>query len=478
MLLRQIEDRGLAQYAYLIGCQRTGEALVIDPERDIDRYQALAAENGLTITSVAETHIHADFVSGSQEFAVNPNIHFYLSGVGGADWSYRWPGKDLQVTYLKHEDEFRVGGIRVQALHTPGHTPEHLSFLITGEGGGASAPIALATGDFLFVGDVGRPDLLETAAGVAGVMQASAEQLQASLSARLRKLEDYVQILPGHGAGSACGKALGAVPFSVIGYERRFNRALRMALENAQAFVADILSGQPAPPLYFARMKQVNRDGIAVTGGPPKVKPLCVEEGVALAEERRAVVVDGRKSGMEFAEGHLPGSIHAPFPGAFYTASVGSYAAHDDSLLLIAQREDPVDEMVRQLYRIGFDRIVGFAYADELETAGAFRSRLKRVEFGDWKTTELSPDDRILDVRNESEFEAGHLPNAKNIPYTRLRARLDELPQGETLYVHCGSGMRASLAASFLRVHGFDAIYVDGVCSDCKRIAETQGVAH
>jgi len=154
MFLRQFFDPYLAQYAYLVGCQRSGEALIIDPERDIEQYREVAAANGLRITAVAETHIHADFVSGGAEFAADPSVHLYLSAEGGPDWTYQWPGKRENTHYLKHGDTFCVGNIQVEAVHTPGHTPEHLSFLMTDLGGGADEPIALATGDFLFVGDV------------------------------------------------------------------------------------------------------------------------------------------------------------------------------------------------------------------------------------------------------------------------------------------------------------------------------------
>jgi hydroxyacylglutathione hydrolase len=312
MLLRQIFDPYLAQYAYLIGCQRTGEALIIDPERDIDRYEKLAAENGLRITAVAETHIHADFVSGGREFAQNPTVHLYLSAEGGPDWQYGWPGTRANTHFLKDGDVFNVGNIRVEAVHTPGHTPEHMSYLITDIGGGANEPIALATGDFLFVGDVGRPDLLESAAGVAGVMEPSAIKLRESLSERLTKLPDFLQILPAHGAGSACGKALGAVPTTTLGYERRFNGALKLAISDADAFVKDILSGQPDPPLYFATMKRVNRDGVVVTGGVPAAPHLGVEAFASLAANKSIRILDARSERSEFDRAHVERAIHAP----------------------------------------------------------------------------------------------------------------------------------------------------------------------
>ena len=218
MFMRMIYDEKLAQAAYLLGCQRTGEAIVIDPERDVDRYVDLAAENGLRIVATAETHIHADFLSGSRELAEQVNAKVYVSDEGDADWKYQWlDGYEHQL--LRDGDTFSVGNIDFQVMHTPGHTPEHIAFVVTDRGGGATEPIAIATGDFVFVGDLGRPDLLETAAGQAGAMEPSARRLYKTVG-RLADIPDFVQVWPAHGAGSACGKALGAVPMSTVGYEK------------------------------------------------------------------------------------------------------------------------------------------------------------------------------------------------------------------------------------------------------------------
>ena len=253
MLFRQIWDEKLAQYTYLVGCQRTGEALLIDPERDIDRYLAIADEEGLRITAVTETHIHADFLSGAREFA-ELGVKVYLSNEGGPDWLYGWTEDgDYAVEMLEDGATFKVGNIEIRAVHTPGHTPEHLSFAITDLGGGADEPMGLASGDFVFVGDTGRPDLLESAAGVEGAMQEGAAALFRSVQ-RFLELPDYLQVWPGHGAGSACGKALGAVPESTVGYERRFSPAMRAAQDGERAFVHYVLDAQPEPPLYFGRM--------------------------------------------------------------------------------------------------------------------------------------------------------------------------------------------------------------------------------
>lgn len=476
MLLRQIFDPYLAQYAYLIGCQRTGEALIIDPERDIDQYMALAAANGLQISAVAETHIHADFVSGAAEFATDPSVNLYLSSLGGPDWKYQWPGGRPQTHFLADGDTFLVGNIQVKAVHTPGHTPEHLSFLITDLGGGADEPMLLATGDFLFVGDVGRPDLLESAAGVKGAMEPSARNLRASLTDKLTGFGDYLQILPAHGAGSACGKALGAVPTTTLGYERRFNESLKLALSNADDFVKTILSGQPEPPPYFATMKRVNRDGIPVTGGvsqPPHLEAEAFQQAAPSSS-----ILDGRDDRVAFDERHVPRSIHAPLHSPFFSTSAGSYLIPENRILLLVENADDAELAVRQLYRIGFDHVVGWITQEEAEAAGLLTAKLTRIDFPDFDAIKARGEGVILDVRTSAEFHQGHMAGAISIPYTRLRIRQGEISLDRRLFIHCGSGKRASLAASYLQSEGFDVVHVDGTCTECDRIAEEEGVVH
>lgn len=258
MLLRQIYHEGLAQASYLIGCQATGEAIVIDPNRNIEQYLAAAQRAGLRITAVTETHIHADFVSGARELAARADARLYLSDMGPAEWKYAYAA-DAGASLLRDGDHLMVGNVRLEVRHTPGHTPEHITFLVT-DTAHACLPMGLVSGDFVFVGDVGRPDLLERAVGVSGTMEAAARQLFHSLQ-RFRELPDYLQVWPGHGAGSACGKALGAVPQSTVGYEKAINWAFDIRTE--AAFVEAVLAGQPDPPPYFAQMKRVNKAGPA-----------------------------------------------------------------------------------------------------------------------------------------------------------------------------------------------------------------------
>jgi hydroxyacylglutathione hydrolase len=460
MFLRQIPDHALAQYAYLIGCQRTGEAILIDPERDVDRYLALAAENDLRITAVAETHIHADYLSGARELVERHGVRAYLSGEGGADWQFEWALGHPAARILRDGDRFQVGNIDFEARLTPGHTPEHMSFLVTDRGGGADQPMALLSGDFLFVGDVGRPDLLESAAGQAGVMEPSARLLYDSLR-NTAALPDHLQILPAHGAGSACGKALGAVPVSVMGYERLQNTPLREALGGErEAFVRQILAGQPEPPRYFARMKRDNKRGPALLpeGRLPQPRRITAAELATWRQRDDGVVLDLRGDRHAFAAGHVPGALFAPLAGGRLPIAAGSYVAENAAILLLVEHEEDVQEAVRQLVRIGLDRVEGWLPVGEALAGSGPLARLRSLAPAAMKAGEA-----VLDVRGAEEFAAAHVKGASHIAYTRLAARLDDVPAGAPLHVHCAGGMRAAMAAAYLASTGREVVWVDGL---------------
>jgi hydroxyacylglutathione hydrolase len=465
MYFRQIFDERLAQYAYIVGCQQKKEALVIDPERDIDRYVRLARADGLEIVAVAETHIHADFLSGVREFAERYGTHAYLPGHTPPDWEYHWirdPKLDGRITRLMHSDTFTIGNIEVKAVHNPGHTPEHTSYLITDRGAGADEPMGLATGDFVFVGDLGRPDLLETAAGIAGVMRPSAMQLYRS-TVDFLALPDYLQVWPGHGAGSACGKALGAIPETTVGYERRFSPAIAAARQGEEPFVDFILEGQPEPPPYFARMKKLNKEGPPLLGTIPAPQRRLIADLAAAAQREGAVVLDARRDRQDFHRGHLPGSICAPLNKAFPTI-VGSYALPEQEIWLVAAEAD-VEECVLNCIRIGYDRVVGFATdADLAEYAarGGVMQSIPTIDFAEVRRRIETEDVRVLDVRYASEHATmGRVPDAQNIAHTRLRLRLGEVPKDRPLIVHCEAGGRSGSAASLLQKHGYEVIAVE-----------------
>jgi hydroxyacylglutathione hydrolase len=462
MLLRQIFDPRLAQYAYLIGCQATGEAIVIDPERDIDRYIDAAEAEGLRLTAVAETHIHADFLSGARELAERLGVKVYVSAEGGPDWQVEWAKAYPKATLLRDGDSFRVGNIELKAVHTPGHTPEHLSYLVTDHGGGAKDAMGIVTGDFVFVGDLGRPDLLEQAAGIQGAQEASAHQLYGSLGSFL-ELEDHLQVWPGHGAGSACGKALGAVPVTTVGYERRHNAALDAAGAGEDAFVEAILADQPEPPLYVANMKALNRSGPPILGDLPRPHRAALQEIGSLVADAEVAIVDTRTPRSAFMARHLPGSLHAPLDRAFNTV-VGSLVEDPTRPILLVVEADRVEDAVRDLVRIGYDSFAGFVDEDLLEdwfAEGGPGSTILEIDTARMGELFDLPGHVVVDVRTGAEYRAGHAPGAVHVPYTRLPSLEDRIPKGQTLLVHCGSGKRSAAAASYLAAKGYDVRFVD-----------------
>jgi hydroxyacylglutathione hydrolase len=463
MFMRMVYDDKLAQAAYLIGCQRSGEAIVIDPQRDVDRYESLAAANGLRIVAVAETHIHADFLSGARELA-EKGATVYVSDEGDADWKYQWldrktGGGAYKHRLLKDGDTFRVGHIEFQALHTPGHTPEHLCFMVTDRGGGADKPMGVATGDFVFVGDLGRPDLLESAAGFKGQADPSAHRLYATVL-KFLTWPDYLQVWPAHGAGSACGKALGAVPASTVGYEKMFNASVRAA-STERHFVDFILDAQPEPPLYFARMKRDNKIGPRVLGTLPRPRALSADD-LRRIDGKTTAIIDTRPWAA-FKAGHVPGALHLPLNNSF-TTDAGSLIAENEPIVLIAEPAR-IDEAVRDLVRVGLDNITGWFDSSRVE---AYRAAGGRLVPTDEKTVDQARvlldtgKPFVLDVRRAAEFKEGHIPGAANIAHTRLLARLADVPRDRHVLVHCRSGARSARACSLLQKHGYECTNLAG----------------
>lgn len=273
---------------------------------------------------------------------------------------------------------------------------------------------------------------------------------------------DYLQVWPGHGAGSACGKALGAVPETTIGYERRFSPAFAAAKAGEDEFVRFILEGQPEPPVYFARMKELNREGVPLLGPVPAPERLAAPELTSVAAMADAVILDMRDERTAFFEGHVPGSVYSPLNKSFHTF-VGSYVDPAANLYLIVD-EDTVDEAVRNLVRIGYDNIAGTFAPEAVAEYGAAGGTLDSFEVIDFGGLgERLGDDAlaVLDVRKATEYAEGHVPDAINVAHTRLLPRVDELPRDRTLLVHCQSGNRASAAVSFLKREGFDVVMVD-----------------
>jgi hydroxyacylglutathione hydrolase len=445
MIVKRFFEPLVAQASYLIGCGASGEAIVIDPHRDADVYLAAAAEDNLTIAYITETHIHADFVSGTRELAARTGATMLLSDEGDADWKYAFASEGRLI---RNGDRITAGNVHLDVVHTPGHTPEHLTFLIT-DGAVADEPIAAATGDFIFVGDVGRPDLLEKAANITGTMEQGARTLYASLQA-FNRHEEWLQIWPGHGAGSACGKGISAVPYSTLGYERRFNWAFKVKDEDD--FVADVLSGQPDPPKYFATMKRINKEGPRILGG--RCMPRRQDDGaLASIVADGALVIDVRPA-ANYAAGFLPGTLNIPFNNAFVTWAGWLVPYTQEFHLLLGEgAESRLEDAVRALALIGLDRVAGYFNDSALRRLDP--ATLARIP-------QLSPRDVtsngnrfIIDVRSDMEWQTDHLADATHIPLGHLGARLSELPKDQPLVTQCQSGARSAIAASLLRREGF-----------------------
>ena len=451
MLLERLYDDDLAQASYFVGCQATGEAVVVDPRRDVREYLDLARRHGMRITAVTETHIHADYLSGTRELGAATGAHVYVSGEGGQDWQYAF-----DATRLYDGDALAVGNITVRARHTPGHTPEHLSFLIT-DGAFSDEPGYLLSGDFVFAGDLGRPDLLDEAAGAEDTRFAGARQIFASLRDTFLALPDHVQVYPGHGAGSACGKALGALPATTVGYERRnawWAPYLRDGDE--QGFVDELLCGQPDAHAYFARMKRQNREGPRILGSLPALTELANDEIVRALEKDELVFVDTRPH-TEVHQGTVPGALNIPGPAK--AASFGAWAydpeAESTPLVLLAPDGDTARTVRDHLLRVGIDHVAGYTTGlDGLPTA-----RPALVAPADLERSEAA---LVLDVRNKTEHAAGHIPGSEQLSAGRVLWHLDELPEGGTIVTYCQSGARSSVAAGALRRAGYDVVELDG----------------
>lgn len=448
MLLRYFYNKQLAQASYLVGCQSAGIAIVIDPGRNIDPYIEEAEAEGLKIIAAAETHIHADFVSGARELADRLGARLYLSDEGDANWKYQYlDGYDHQL--VRDGDSFMIGNLKFEVMHTPGHTPEHISFLLT-DTAAADQPIGVFTGDFVFVGSIGRPDLLEKAAHLEGTADIGARQQFQSVQ-RFKQLPDYLQVWPAHGAGSACGKGLGAVPSSTVGYEKLFNAAL--GYDNEDTFVRALLDGQPEAPKYFAVMKRVNKEGPRVLGGRhlPAHLPYSRIDGLL---DEGAQIVDMR-SCERFAGGHIPGTINIPYASG-YTNWAGWLVNYDRPLYLIVDTER-VAEVVGNLAEVGIDNVVGYwepGAVDGWMEAGNELACYPLASPGHIQDMLGKGQATVIDVRGEEEFAEGHLPDAHHIMLGYLPERATELKDKEAIVLYCVTGVRSAIAASVLQAHG------------------------
>lgn len=451
MLLRYFYDEKLAHASYLVGCQRTGEAAVIDPMRNIAPYVELAAKENMTIIGALETHIHADFVSGSRELADRFGTTLYVSDEGGKDWTYE-NVENISHQLLKDGDIFRIGNIEFEVLYTPGHTPESISFILTDIGGGATEPMGIFTGDFVFVGDVGRPDLLEKAAGMIGTSAVGAEAMYKSLE-RFKKLPDYLQVWPAHGAGSACGKALGAIPSSTVGYEKQFNWALRF--DTDEGFSELLLDGQPEPPFYFAMMKHVNKVGIELIKNLPKVNAISSLKEIETLIEEGHQVVDTRTH-AQFGEGHIRGTINIPLNNSFTNWS-GWLVDYEKPLYVLGDPEK-LEEVLIALRSIGIDHVLGYANVAEVIAEATDLQSYDTITPADAQPLIENDEVYLIDVRNQSEVDEGSIDKMVHIMLGTVLRRLAEVKTDKKIIVQCQAGGRSAIAASLLQANGIENV--------------------
>lgn len=438
MKIDRFEIPGLAQYSYVVSSE--GEAIVVDPIRDVDRYLEYSSQWNLKITHVVETHIHADFASGATALVAATGAELAVSGYdNGQHYQYSMPHRAL-----RDGDFIDIGTVRTRPLHTPGHTPEHLSLVVFDRDRSESVPVALLSGDFLFVGSLGRPDLLGE-----GEKEGLARELYRSLHDRIASLPDGVELYPGHGAGSLCGAGMSERGESTLGYERATNPLFALS---EQSFVAKILGTVPPMPDYYPRMKELNAKGAPILKEIPGAKALTVPDIKALLPNNQITVLDLRRP-EAFGGAHIDGSVNI---GAGQNLSLWAGWLLDPRkpIILIADKGDD-ESSRRSLVRVGLDNIAGFltkGMPGWIDAGEAF-SRITQLSTNEVEMG--SGTGLVLDVRSDEEWGNGHIEGAQHIMLGDLIKQLASLPRDRTITTVCGSGYRSSIAASLLRQSGF-----------------------
>lgn len=439
MLFNQYYLDCLSHASYLIGDETTGRAVVVDPQRDVSEYLADAQAAGMTIELVIETHFHADFLSGHLELAEATGAKIVYSTV--AQPEYEFMG-------VADGERYSLGDVWLEFRHTPGHTPESMSVVVY-EHAGDTEPYGVLTGDTLFIGDVGRPDLLGS---IGFTKEELADKLYDSLHNKLMPLPDSTRVYPAHGAGSACGKNLSTELWSTMGEQRKTNYALRAS--SKEKFVELVTEGQPPAPGYFVYNAILNRKGRELLD-ETQMPPAMTYDEVRDAVQGGAVLVDGRLP-EEFALGHLKGAVNIGLEGR-YAEFAGSVVTPEDDIILMTDPDRELEGKNR-LGRIGFDRVIGylkdpfevmFDNQGDVEVA----SRLTTAALGE-RIADV-PELQLVDVRNPGEAAAGMIGAAVNIPVGQLPDRLGELDPRKPTVVYCAGGYRSSMAASLLRKNGF-----------------------
>ena len=446
MKIQQYYLSCLSHASYLITDEKTKTAAVVDPQRDIDQYLADAKAGGYTIKHVFLTHFHADFIAGHIELRDKAGATIHLGRRAEAEFS---------CVKMQDGDVIEFGDVRLEIMETPGHTPEGISILVYDLAKSRTEPLAVLTGDTLFIGDVGRPDLL---ASVGVTADELADMLYDSITNKLVKLPDATLVYPAHGAGSMCGKSLSKETVSTIGEQKKFNYALQPM--SREAFKAIVTADQPEAPDYFVHDAILNRKERASLGAAMEktLKPLSLDEVLALGKSG-AQLLDVR-DGIDFEGGHLKGTLNIALNGKYATWA-GSMLSHDEPIVVIAE-EGGEEEAVMRLGRIGFDNVAGYLAGgmNALASRDDLMERTERITapaLAEWlagKRPDAGAAPIVVDVRSEAEHAGGHIEGSLNIPLTHLDERIGELPAGRPVAVHCEGGYRSAIAASLLQKLG------------------------
>ncbi|MBI1246223.1 MBL fold metallo-hydrolase [bacterium] len=451
MLFRYFYDGGLAHASYLVGCEHARVAIIIDPDRDVDKYLIAAEQEDLEITSVAETHIPAEYVSGAKELAGRLGATLYVSGEGAQGTGYKYLAAYAREV-LRNGSAFHIGSVLFKVIHTPGHTPESLSFLVIDEGAGANRPVGIFTGDFILVGSIGRPEIIEDSPVEHDFADQQARKIFQSAK-RFKDLPAYLQVWPSRDAGSVCGKAIRKIPSSTVGYEKIFNPALQFTDE--EAFVQYILADQPEMASHCVTIKEMNKAGPGFLGNEA-IKRID-------ASELKNAVLDGTVVDLapssRFTEGHYPGAINIPlnqlatWAGWLLSCSLPVFLIGDDR-----QRS----EAVRILHNVGFDNIGGGCGQDEIQRLGIANEAYLVETPSDLASRINSRQVSLIDVRSDAEWRQSHICHAEHIHLGQLPNQMDKISNDKPVVVYSRTGTRSAIASSLFQASGYRVINMHG----------------
>ncbi|MGC9365762.1 MAG: MBL fold metallo-hydrolase [bacterium] len=440
MLVLQYFVKGIAHSSYIIS--GNNYCAVVDPRRDVDIYIQAAKELDVTITHILETHLHADFLSGHIELAKLTGAEIYMPKSANCEFDH---------VPLKENDKFSMEKMTFQVLETPGHTPEHISYVVTDTARG-NEPVGVFCGDTLFVGDVGRPDLFP------GRAEELASKLYDSLHQKLLNLPDYCEVYPAHGAGSLCGRAMGAKRTSTIGYEKLYNPALN--IKDRQEFIASLTTDMPPAPDHFSRCSKINAQGPQLLSRLSPLQPVNPDEFNRKSEQEGIVVLDIRDY-QGFGGFHIPNAYSIDYGGNFATFAGWIIPPHAD-IIIVSHSEQQAHQAKRSMHRVGLDKVTGFLQGGMFNWArkglpGKQVPQLSAAQV--FKKISAGEKITLLDVRSPSEYSSMHIQGGINIPAPELRTRYKELDKSSPVLVMCSTGHRSSLGTSILQQHGYDNLY-------------------